>query len=178
MTLASVLPWPVCWSLQTWVPFSCILLPSYLLTMSFRKKGAGEGALREAEKDKTTVLGKQMCSLWKDMHRRSQFNPRVEKMGITPPWDQVVCLLEFYWLKWNSPWKQLEVYESAQCPVPDHTLCFQLTHSNPRSLVEWLPLSEKKAKQAICKRQPLPPTTIAFLLNATCKMYLAPCKFE
>lgn len=54
---------------------------------------------------------------------------------------------------------------------------FVLTHSNPRSFREWLPRSEKRQNRQFAKGSPSP-TIIAFLLNATCKMYLAPCKFE
>lgn len=149
VTLTSVLIF------QTWVPFSCILLPSYLLTMSFREERGRGGRAWGREKGKTTVLEKQMCSLWKDMHRMSQFN-YVEKMGITPPWDQVVCLLEFYWLKWNSPWRQLGGVWVCPVSSPRPYLMFVLTHSNPRSFREWLPLSEKRRNRQFAKGSPFP----------------------
>lgn len=131
---------------QTQVPVSCGLFPFHLLAASFREKGGrGESLWRREGEDRTRMsssVGKANVEFVKGRSQNVSVQLRAED-GITPPWNQVACLLAFYWFKQNSPWRQLGGVSVFPTSNPKPSPMFLFVNSfYPRSCSDWLPLSE------------------------------------
>lgn len=79
------------------VPFSYSLFPFHLLTTSFReKKGRGE-SLRRKEKKKRMSNSVRKANVESVKGRSQNVSVHLHgEDGVTSPWNQVTCLLEFY----------------------------------------------------------------------------------
>lgn len=143
-TLANALPWPMCWFFRLKCQFPVAYFLSTCWPLLLGKKGQGRRSPRRREDKKrmSNSVGKANVEFVKGHSQNVSVQLRAED-GITPPWNQVACLLEFYWFKQNSPWRQLGGVSVCPMSNPKPSPMFLFVNSfYPRSCSDWLPLSE------------------------------------